>query len=214
MAGPGKYNTQFILFLFLHGCLFVLLSCANHKHPDKKIFHYNESSGLATLDPAFAKNKQVMWSVHQLYNTLVEIDSNMQVRPSLASHWEISPDNRTFTFHLRPGIFYTDDPCFPGSKGRALNARDVVFSFHRIMDKQTASPGAWIFNNRVDSLEPFTAISDSVFQLKLARPFHSILGILSMQYCSIVPEEAVRKYGADFRRHPVGTGPFRLLARE
>jgi len=214
MAGQGKYQQPFIHFLLFFPLLTFLFSCNNHKHPGKKIFRYNESSGLASLDPAFAKNKQVMWSVHQLYNTLVEIDSHMQVRPSLATHWNISADNRLFTFYLRPDVFFTDDECFPRSKGRRLNANDVVFSFRRIMDKQTASPGAWIFNNRVDSVNPFTAINDSVFQLKLARPFHSILGILSMQYCSIVPEEAVKKYGNGFRRHPVGTGPFRLVAWE
>lgn len=212
MAGQGKYGTPFILFL--SGWLFVFISCSSHKHPDKKIFRYNESSGLASLDPAFAKNKQVMWAAHQLYNTLVEIDSLMQVRPSLAYRWEISPDNMVFTFYLRPDVYFTDDGCFPNAKGRRLNAHDVVFSFRRIMDKQTASPGAWIFNNRVDSVNPFLALSDSVFRLKLARPFHSILGILSMQYCSIVPEEAVKKYGSEFRRHPVGTGPFRLVAWE
>lgn len=212
MAGQGKYGTPFILFL--SGWLIVFLSCNSHQHPDKKIFRYNESSGLASLDPAFAKNKQVMWASHQLYNTLVEIDSLMQVRPSLAYRWEISPDNMTFTFYLRLDVYFIDDECFPNAKGRRLNAHDVVFSFRRIMDKQTASPGAWIFNNRVDSVNPFQAISDSVFQLKLARPFHSILGILSMQYCSIVPEEAVNKYGSEFRRHPVGTGPFRLVAWE
>ena len=193
---------------------FLLIACNSHKHSDKKIFHYNESSGLASLDPAFAKNKQVMWSVHQLYNTLVEIDSNMQMKPSLAKRWDIAADNLTFTFYLRDDVLFADDACFANGKGRKLSANDVVYSFKRIMDKNTASPGAWIFNNRVDSIEPFKALNDSVFQLKLARPFQSILGILSMQYCSVVPEEAVKKYGNDFRRHPVGTGPFSFVAWE
>ena len=215
MAGLVKYRSPFIQFL----CAFVplwliLISCNTHRHPDKKIFHYNESSGLASLDPAFAKNKQVMWSVHQLYNTLVEIDSNMQIAPSLATHWEIADDKLSFTFHLRNDVYFIDDACFPEGKGRKLSAKDVAYSFKRIIDKQTASPGAWIFNNRVDSLNGFTAINDSVFQLKLAKPFQSILGILSMQYCSIVPVEAVKKYGTDFRRHPVGTGPYGLVAWE
>ena len=63
-------------------------------------------------------------------------------------------------------------------------------------------------------MQPFKAINDSTFQLRLLRPYHPILGILSMQYCSIVPKEAVEKYGADFRRHPVGTGPFQFVAWE
>lgn len=192
----------------------IFLSCRSHHHPEKKIFRYNESSGLASLDPAFAKNKQVMWSVHQLYNTLVEIDSNMQIKPSVAKSWNVSADNLIFTFHLRNDVFFTNDVCFDNSKGRKLTAQDVVYSFNRIVDKNTASPGAWIFNNRVDSIQAFTAINDSTFQLKLIKPFYSILGILSMQYCSIVPKEAVEKYGNDFRRHPVGSGPFSFVAWE
>ena len=77
-----------------------------------------------------------------------------------------------------------------------------------------ASPGAWIFNRKVDTLQPFKAIDDSTFQLKLLRPYIPILGIISMQYCSVVPKEAVEKYGTDFRRHPVGTGPFQFVAWE
>lgn len=155
-----------------------------------------------------------MWAVHQVYNTLVEIDSNMQVAPSLAKKWTIGTDNLTFTFYLRDSIFFTDDACFENNKGRKLTAQDVVYSFNRIVDKNTASPGAWIFNNRVDSISGFKALNDSVFQLKLIKPFQSILGILSMQYCSVVPHEAVEKYGTDFRRHPVGTGPFQFVAWE
>jgi oligopeptide transport system substrate-binding protein len=155
-----------------------------------------------------------MWAVHQVYNTLVEIDSNMRIAPSVAQRWEISADNLNFTFYLRNDVFFTDDACFTNSKGRRVTAHDVVYSFNRIIDKNTASPGAWIFNSRVDSVQPFTAFNDSVFQIKLAKPFQSVLGILSMQYCSIVPKEAVEKYGNDFRRHPVGTGPFQFVAWE
>lgn len=199
--------------LWLMANSLLLMACTSHQHPDKKIFRYNESSGLASLDPAFAKNKQVMWATHQLYNTLIEIDSNLQMKPALAKRWEISDDNLTFTFYLRQDVFFIDDACFKNTP-RQLVAPDVVYSFNRIIDKSIASPGAWIFNNRVDSLEPFKALNDSVFQLKLQRPFQSILGILSMQYCSIVAREAVEMYGTAFRRHPVGTGPFTLVAWE
>ncbi|MDQ6890623.1 MAG: ABC transporter substrate-binding protein, partial [Bacteroidota bacterium] len=66
----------------------------------------------------------------------------------------------------------------------------------------------------VDSLHPFTAIDDTTFLLKLRSPFHPILGILSMQYCSVIPHEVVDRYGKDFRSHPCGTGPFQFVAWE
>ena len=191
----------------------MLQSCRQH-HESKNIFRYNEQSGIATLDPAFAKNQSIMWAVHQLYNTLVQTDDDLNIVPSLATHWDVSADNLTFIFHLRNDVYFHDNEVFANGKGRKMTAHDVVYSFERIMDKNTASSGAWIFNDRVDPIQPFTALDDSTFQLKLVRPFHPILGVMSMQYCSIVPKEAVEKYGKDFRRHPCGTGPFQFVAWE
>ena len=202
-------HSVIILFLW-----FLFVGCNNQHQSNKKIFRYNEVSGIASLDPAFAKNQSIMWGIHQLYNTLIEVDSNMQLKPSLAKSWVFSADNKTIVFHLRNDLFFHDDACFANTKGRVLVANDVVYSFSRIIDKNTASPGAWIFNNRVDSISPFIAIDDTTFQLKLQNPFQPILGILSMQYCSIVAKEAVEKYGSDFRRHPIGTGPFAFVAWE
>ena len=200
-------------FLFLIYYFLFLISCNKHDH-NKNIFHYNESSGIASLDPAFAKSQSVMWADHQLYNTLVETDDNLNMVPSLAKSWDISTDNLTFTFHLRDNVFFHDDPAFVNGKGRLMTAKDVAYSFKRITDKNVASSGAWIFNDKIDSTEGFKAIDDSTFQLKLVKPFNPILGILSMQYCSIVPHEVVEKHGKDFRNHPCGTGPFQFKAWE
>jgi len=207
----------------------------------KKVFYYNESDGIASLDPAFAKNKSIMWVVHQLYNTLVETDNHLHIVPALASSWDISADRTIWTFHLRTDVVFHDDPVFPGGKGRRLTAADVVYSFNRLIDPHTASSGAWIFHGRIDTIDAtgasapssapgatprptpgptprdaglpaaaFTALDDSTFRLHLSRPFNPILGLLSMEYCSIVPREVVEKYGKDFRSHPCGTGPFRF----
>lgn len=190
---------------------FVLASCYSEKRSDKQIFHYNEFNGIASLDPAFAKNQSTMWPAHQLFNTLVEIDDSLHIIPSLAKSWDISDDKTVYLFHLRTDVFFHDDPVFTNGKGRKMVAADVVYSLNRIIDKQVASPGSWIFNGKVDSIQPFLALNDSTFQLRLLRPYNPILGIISMQYCSIVPKEAVERYGTDFRRHPVGTGPFRFV---
>jgi peptide/nickel transport system substrate-binding protein len=202
-------TTKYLTFRIL--ILVFFFSCYSGEKEEAAIFHYNESTGVASIDPAFAKNQSIMWVIHQVYNTLVEVDSNLHVVPSLARRWEISEDKKTYTFFLRNDVFFHDDPCFPKGKGRRMTAHDVVYSFNRIMDPATASPGAWVFNGKVDSVEGFKAINDTTFQLKLINPYNPILGILSMQYCSVVPGEAVKKYGPDFRRHAVGTGPFQFI---
>ena len=206
-----SYSRQWLWNCML-GCMIFFLACTGVKQKDKQVFYYNESTGTQSLDPAFAKNQAVMWATHQLYNTLVEIDSGLNIVPSLAKSWDVSPNRLIYTFHLRTGIRFHDNEAFPGGKGRLFTANDVAYSFNRILDKTTASSGAWIFNNRVDTAKGFTALNDSTFQLQLLRSFHPIMGILSMQYCSIVPKEVVNKYGKDFRRHPCGTGPFTLTS--
>jgi peptide/nickel transport system substrate-binding protein len=210
-----KYRVQYF-FDFLLFLVLVLLQpgCDVRHDKDKRIFRYNEYTGIASLDPAFAKNQSTIWPAHQLFNTLVEIDEKLNFRPGLAKAWSVSADKLTYTFQLRGDVYFHSDPAFPGGKGRKMVASDVVYSLNRILDPVVASPGAWIFNGKVDTLQPFTAVDDTTFRLRLLRPYQPILGILSMQYCSVVAPEAVKKYGADFRRHPVGTGPFRFTAWE
>ncbi|MCW3105593.1 MAG: transporter substrate-binding protein [Segetibacter sp.] len=196
---------------FIPAIICLLFSaCAADNNHNKQVFSFNLTEGVSTLDPAFAKSQATIWTAHQLYNTLVETDSNLNVVPSLAKSWEVNGDRLLYTFHLRNDVWFHDNEAFEGGKGRRLVATDIVYSLGRIMSKATASSGAWIFNNRVDSTHAFTAINDSTFQLKLLRPFHPILGILTMPYCSIIPKEVVEKYGKDFRSHPCGTGPFQF----
>ncbi|MET0300822.1 MAG: ABC transporter substrate-binding protein, partial [Flavitalea sp.] len=124
----------------------VVLCCRGRKDADKMVFRYNEQTGIASLDPAFAKNQSTMWACHQLYNTLVETRQDLSFGPSLAYRWEVSDDRRVYTFHLRSDVVFHDNEVFPGGKGRRLTATDVAFSLNRIMDPATASSGAWIFN--------------------------------------------------------------------
>jgi len=182
----------------------------NTTNSDKQIFIYNQPNAVTSLDPAFARSQTNIWAVDHMYNGLVQLDKNLNVQPSIAKSWDISDDGLIYTFSLRDDVYFHDNQCFTDGKGRNVVAADVVYSFNRILDKTVNSPGAWIFKDRVADSEPFKAINDNTFQVKLKRPFRPMLGIFSMQYCSIIPKEAIAKYGKDFRANPVGTGAFKF----
>ena len=201
------------IFLFSFIILFSLCYCntSNNNH-SKKIFHYNESKNISTLDPAFARNQATIWPIIQIYNGLVQLDDSLNIIPCIAKSWQISEDGKTYTFKLRNDVYYHDNILFLGGKGRKVIASDFEYSFNRLIDKKIASPGAWVFNsvniNDVPSKNGFKAIDDSTFIIHLKSPFPAFLGILTTPYCFIVPKEIVEHYGRDFRSHPVGTGPF------
>lgn len=178
--------------------LLLLAACSGHRHDDKQIFRYNESAGIATLDPAFAKDQSIIWGCRQLYNGLIQLDTNLQVQPCIAKRWDISDDGLRYTFTLRDDVRFHN--------GRTVTAHDFAYSFHRIVDPSVASPGAWIFGD----VEDFLAIDDTTFAIRLKEPFAPFLSMLGMVYCSVVPREVVEQYGKDFRKHPCGTGPFRF----
>lgn len=205
---PNRSAYALVVWLFLlTGCL----GCGQSQNKDNHAeLCLNLVGGLESLDPAFAKDLSTMWTAHMLYNTLVETNEQLQLTPSLAHSWDVSADGLTYTFRLRRDVYFHDHPAFPGGKGRKMVAADVVYSFSRLVDPTIASPGAWIFNDRIRADEPFTAPNDSTFQLHLRAPFRPMLPILSMPYCSVVPREVVARYGKDFRSHPCGTGPFQL----
>ena len=192
----------------------LLVSCkTKFDHPDKQIFHYNESSGILSLDPAFASGQAAIWPCNQLYNGLVDMDSALQVVPAIAKSWTISDDGKIYTFILRNDVQFHNTDFFPFAKPRYVTAEDFVYSLGRILSPEVASPGAWIFQKVKRDKEgkpAFKALNDTVFQIELTEPFPPFLGILTMKYCSVVPHEVVERYGKDFRKYPVGTGPFQM----
>ncbi|MCO6461985.1 MAG: ABC transporter substrate-binding protein [Saprospiraceae bacterium] len=199
-----------ILALFPVFLIFFTSCSREEKNNDLCVFRYNQPNAITSLDPAFARNQSNIWAVDHLYNTLIQLDDSLHLQPCLAKRWEVDTSGKLYRFILDTEIKFHDDPCFKGGKGRTIEAKDVVFSLNRIIDKKVASPGSWIFNGRVDTVKPFVAVNDSTFEVRLLKPFMPFLQLLSMQYCSVVPHEAVEVYGKSFRSHPVGTGPFYL----
>lgn len=171
---------------------------------DSSVFRYNEPSGIASLDPAFAREQSAIWAVHQMFNGLVQLNTDLEVKPAIAESWSIDSSGEVYTFQLRKDVFYHPHGAFGSAGTRAVTADDVVFSLYRLIDSRTASPGGWILQN-VDTL--FAANSHELI-IRLSEPFAPFLGLLTMKYCSVVPPEVVEAEGSEFGRRPIGTGPF------
>lgn len=200
-----------IEFLFFVMLVPVFIACNSRKtrESDFMIFSYNEPANITSLDPAYARSMSNVWAVNQIFNGLVQLDDELKIQPCIAKSWTISDDGTVYTFHLRDDVLFHPDISL--EKGRRVVAADFVYSFRRILDPAVASPGTWIFQNvrrDVNNDPMFYAPDDTTFMIRLTEVFPPFIGLLAMQYCSVVPEEAVKYYGQDFRKHPVGTGPF------
>ena len=185
-----------------------VFSCKNERDTNKDhlVFRYNEHKNIGSLDPAFSKDLADIWATNQLFNGLVQMDDSLNVQPSIAKNWLISPDAITYTFTLRNDVYFHKHHLFGKDSTRTVTAKDFQYSFNRLQDPQIASPGSWV----LAKVSHFKAVNDSVFQIQLKQPFPAFLGLLTMKYCSVVPKEIVSHYGSTFRAHPIGTGPFKF----
>ncbi|WP_179320430.1 ABC transporter substrate-binding protein [Winogradskyella helgolandensis] len=207
---PSLFNR-----LLFGAFVFMVFSCTTSQSEplDHLVFRYNEHKNIGSLDPAFSKDLADIWATHQLFNGLVQMDDQLNVKPCIAKNWTISDSAKTYTFTLRDDVFFHKHELFNPSPSlgnqdstRHVTASDFEYSFNRLKDKAIASPGSWVLNK----VENFSAINDSTFQIKLKQAFPAYLGLLTMKYCSVVPKEIVEHYGNDFRSHPIGTGPFKF----
>ena len=175
LTAHGSQLIALILFLLLFS------SCVKNNSSDEnlKIFKYNESAGILTLDPIYAKDLPHIWACNQIFNGLVTFDDEMNVVPAIAKSWNISDDGMTYTFILRDDVWFHEDTCFAVKttrlqdykttrgeellvdslscglvdlkKTRKVTAQDFVYSFNRVLDRKLNSSGSWIFANVANS---------------------------------------------------------------
>lgn len=136
--------------------------------------------------------------IYMMSDTLVSLDWDMRtVRPGLAERWEISPDGRTYTFHLRRDVTFCD--------GKPMTAADVVYSINRWIDPATRSPVRW----RAGPVKEIRARDDFTVEYELTEPFGELLYQLTLFFASVVDRATVERLGQNFGVQGFnGTGPY------
>ncbi len=127
---------------------------------------------------------------------LILIDANGAIQPNLAEKYEVvSPDR--IRFSIRKGIKFHD--------GTDLDAKAVKFTFDRAINQ----PARW--KALFGPIEAAEVVDDFTVDIVTSVPYGPLMASMAMVYTGIVSPTAVEKYGDDYGRHPVGTGPFKFL---
>lgn len=169
-----------------------------------EVLVYARGADSELLDPQDTTSGESVKVTTQVFETLVEFaEDSSKVVPALATKWS-SDDGKTWTFELRQGVVFHD--------GTPFDANAVVFSLNRLRDPKDPNRhgGKFEYQSNYEVIEEVRADGPYTVIIRLKTPFAPFLANLAMFPASIVSPAAVGKYGPDFGRNPVGTGPFRF----
>ncbi len=173
----------------------------------------------SSLDPALVYDSYDAALVNQLYDGLLEHDTNFTVQPNVARSWRISEDGRTYRFLIEPNVVFHD--------GSLVTAHDVAFTLERIFRLDPHSTtlarqylsviagSAEFARGETERIEGIEVIGDQEIEIRLREPYAAFLNVLASEVARIVPRDYVLANGDDvLQRAPVGCGPFRLVRWE
>lgn len=200
-----------IVSILLSLCLATsLVSCTKKKEIGNTL-RIAMRAKFKSMDPAHGGDYYSNIQITRAYEPLLQysyLKRPYAIEPNLAEAMpSISKDGKTYTFKIRKGVRFQDDPCFAGGVGRELVAEDFVYSFKRLLDPKEGSDLRWVLDGKV---KDFKAVGTHTLVIELLQRNDSFIHGLTMPGASVVAKEAVEKYGQDFTMHPVGTGPFKL----
>lgn len=171
---------------------------------------------IGVLDPAQGPDANSAIAVGMIYSGLVKFDQNLEVVPDQASSWTISPDNKTYTFKLKPGIMFSD--------GTPVTAQTYVYTLTRQILPQVQGGFAQgffgiidgandVINGKTKVLRGVRALDDSTLQITLTQPAAYFLDLMATSFCFPLNEKVIARYGQkDWVNHAagngIGTGPF------
>ena len=215
-------RTHFTLSLLTAGILCASTATWAAKVPagtqlaDKQELVRNNGSEPASLDPHKVESDVEFNIISDLFDGLVSVSPAGEIQPRLAEKWE-NKDNTVWTFHLRPGITWSD--------GTPITAEDIVWSWQRLVDPKTASPyasypGSMRIVNGTDIAEGkkapeslgVKAINDTTLEVTLKQPNAAFLAMLAHPSLVPIDKVLVGRFGDKWTKpeHFVSSGAYKL----
>ena len=186
--------------------------------PADGVFRFHLAAEPETIDPALATGQPDGRVCRALFEGLTREDpQTLEPRPGQAWRWQVSGDGRTYTFHLRPGIRWSD--------GEPVRAEDFRWSWLRVLRPETASRNSGLLSP-IENADAFTkgevdderrvgieAPDDSTLVVRLRAPTPYFLSLTSYNPFMPTPRAAIERYREHWTRpdHLVGNGAFRLV---
>ncbi len=226
-------------FVFTVWCLLALFGGAAGSAfaaaDPNKVLHVAIEAGDDGFDPSRSTNyysgliEEVIFDRLLTYDYLAE---PVKLVPMLVESMpEVTDGGKTYTFHLRKGVYFTPDAAFKDGK-RELTAADVVYSIERFMDPKNRSPWRFLFDGKIVGLNEqealakrngdrfdydakipgLEAVDRYTVRIRLLDTDYNFAYILASPTTSIVAREVIERYSEDTKAHPVGSGPY-MLAR-
>lgn len=181
--------------------------------PGAQVFHLAGLDDIPTLDPAAGYDVDSWMFEQMIFDTLIRYsDSGVDLVPDIAASWTASPDSTVFTFHLRRDVRF--------SNGRTVASADFKYAIERVLDPKTRSKGMEYYRGIAGAADFAAGRANSVAGIETPDPWTIVFRLsapdpifphkLAMPFAAAVPREVVARYGEDFSRHVVGSGPFML----
>lgn len=190
------------------------------------VFKVNEVEDFRSLFPLNITEVTAHRITNQIYEGLVRFNqADLSILPGLAESWEVNDAGTSYTFKIRKGAYFHDDPCFEGGKGREVTAEDFGKCFTMLCTSFPENQLSWLFTGKVTGAEEYyqstvngapladgvsgiTVVDANTLKIDLEYPVSDFLKLLTQAGCWVYPHEAYEKYGVEMRIKCIGSGPF------
>lgn len=185
-----------------------------------------------SFDPACESDRYSAFIIEAMFDSLLTYDylaRPVKLVPGVAEAMpQVADDGATYTFRVRKGVYFADDPAFKGAK-RELTAQDFAYSIRRMYDPKLRSPNLYFFEGKIIGADEVVqqakktgkydydapiagleVLDRYTLRIRLKQPDYNFQYVMAMPLAVAMAREVVEYYGDDARSHPVGTGPFML----